>query len=196
MRIRRINDPSTPHAVATGQFILIRRQVYELVQGHAGVRAEILEDVRLASRVKRTGHRVYSMHGDDLIRVRMYTNLTEIWEGLSKNALDMVGTIPGAVVSAIAGLLVAWMPAVVPLWVGVNLGTKPSPDLNNLALGLALLGSVVMLSGSVLATTPFRIPRWYGLLFPLALTMEAAITLNSVWRRLTRQTIWKGRVYP
>ena len=48
----RVNDPDLPDAAANGQFLLIRRDVYESVGGHASVAGEILEDVALARRVK------------------------------------------------------------------------------------------------------------------------------------------------
>src|SRR5439155_983681 len=50
-----VNDPKSTVAAANGQYLLIRRAVYERVGGHDSVRAEILEDVALARRVKAAG---------------------------------------------------------------------------------------------------------------------------------------------
>jgi chlorobactene glucosyltransferase len=41
----------------------------------------------------------------------------------------------------------------------------------------------------------FRIPLWYGLLFPVGYTVGAAIALDGLrWRALGRVR-WKGRTY-
>ncbi|MFO7642059.1 MAG: hypothetical protein R6X17_12575, partial [Candidatus Competibacteraceae bacterium] len=47
----RVNDPSKPDAIANGQFILIRRDVYGATGGHAAVRERIDEDRALAQTV-------------------------------------------------------------------------------------------------------------------------------------------------
>jgi len=45
------------------------------------------------------------------------------------------------------------------------------------------------------ATFYFRIPFWYGLLFPFGYTAGALMALDSVRRRLSGQVSWKGRIY-
>ena len=55
----RVNDPRLPDAAANGQFLMIRRDVYEAVGGHTAVAGEILEDVALARRVKQRGFGIY-----------------------------------------------------------------------------------------------------------------------------------------
>ena len=44
----RVNDPKRPDAAANGQFLLVLRDAYDAVGGHAAVAREILEDVALA----------------------------------------------------------------------------------------------------------------------------------------------------
>src|ERR1700683_2859852 len=54
----RINDPRLPDAAANGQFLMIRRDVYESIGGHAAIRSRILEDVALAHLVKSSGQNI------------------------------------------------------------------------------------------------------------------------------------------
>ena len=49
-----VSDPTSPAAAANGQYILIRREAYDAVGGHAAVADNILEDVELARAVKRS----------------------------------------------------------------------------------------------------------------------------------------------
>src|SRR5579864_182200 len=48
-----VSDPTSPAAAANGQYILIRREAYDAIGGHAVVADKILEDVELARAVKR-----------------------------------------------------------------------------------------------------------------------------------------------
>jgi chlorobactene glucosyltransferase len=77
------NDRSL--ALAHGACILVRRDVYERLGGHGAVRNEIFEDTRLAQLWRERGERALGMDGRDIVRVRMYTSLTEIWHGFQKN---------------------------------------------------------------------------------------------------------------
>jgi len=196
MDVRRINDPTMPDAAANGNFILIRRRVYEAIRGHASVRAEMQEDVALARIVKRSGYRLYLMHGQDLIRTRTYTSLRDIWEGSSKNTVDAMRDMPSMVLAFIEALLLAWMPVMLPLclWTWINLTSRPTVP-NGLAVGLALLGSIANLTAIMMVMRFFRMPIRYGLLLPFGLTMGVAIILTSVWQRVMGHTKWKGREY-
>ncbi len=49
-RPKDVCDPKSPVAAANGQYLLIRRDVYDAVGGHAAVAGAILEDVELAKR--------------------------------------------------------------------------------------------------------------------------------------------------
>src|SRR5581483_729614 len=73
--VRKTNDPDNPEAVANGQFILIRRDVYRKLGGHASVRTQVTEDTALAQAVKNTGGRLALLGAEQLIQTRMYTGL-------------------------------------------------------------------------------------------------------------------------
>jgi chlorobactene glucosyltransferase len=192
--IASINNPKVDTAAANGQFILIRRRVYEAVDGHRAVGGEIAEDGALATLVKKAGYRTCLMGGKDLIRVRMFTSLAEIWEGLSKNALDVVKGSRAAVFTAIGGLLVGWLAPLVLLgvWLTYSGGQE---EVSSTGFALAILGSLALFCTHIAGTRYFRISWWYGLLFPLGYTMVAAIVFNSVRSRAMGDVRWKGRVY-
>jgi chlorobactene glucosyltransferase len=72
-------------ALAHGACIMVRRDVYERLGGHSAVRNEIFEDTRLAQLWRERGERSLGLDGQDVVRVRMYTGLSEIWRGFQKN---------------------------------------------------------------------------------------------------------------
>lgn len=47
----------------------------------------------------------------------------------------------------------------------------------------------------IAATFHFRIPFWYGLLFPLGYAAGALMAIDSVRRRRSGRVSWKGRMY-
>ena len=81
----KVSDPDSPEAAANGQYLLIRRAIYEGVGGHAAVASNILEDVALARAVKSSGYRIRFRYAADVVRTRMYRNFAQLREGWTKN---------------------------------------------------------------------------------------------------------------
>ena len=84
-RTEEINDPASPAAAANGQYLLITREAYDAVGGHAAVIHSLLEDVELARAVKRSGRRIRFRFGGDRVRARMYRSVAQLREGWTKN---------------------------------------------------------------------------------------------------------------
>ncbi|HTM90020.1 MAG TPA: glycosyltransferase family 2 protein [Terriglobales bacterium] len=80
-----VNDPAAPAAAANGQYLLISREAYDAVGGHAAVMRSLLEDVELARAVKRSGRRIYFRYGGDRVCARMYRSFAQLREGWTKN---------------------------------------------------------------------------------------------------------------
>lgn len=77
-------DPNSPAAAANGQYLLIRRDAYDAIGGHAAVATAILEDVELAKRAKRAGDKL-QFRWSDVVSTRMYRSFPQLWEGWTKN---------------------------------------------------------------------------------------------------------------
>jgi chlorobactene glucosyltransferase len=143
--------------------------------------------------MKRHGYRVLLMDGNLLLSTRMYTGWSTLWPGFAKNLVQLLG---GPLRTALAAPLIvalAWLAVALPLQdlAAVLQGTGDAP----LALALATLGSAAVIGLHVGGAVHFRIPWWYGLLFPLGYTAGAVMALDSVRWRLTRRVYWKGRIY-
>ena len=106
-----VNDPANPAAAANGQFLLISREAYDAVGGHAAIAAELLEDVALATKVKQAGYRIWFGSGKGIVSVRMYRTFAAMWEGWKKNLYRLMGADPAALVSEIS---TATVPIIVP----------------------------------------------------------------------------------
>jgi chlorobactene glucosyltransferase len=178
---------------ATGQFMLVRRDAYEAVGGHAAVCSAICEDLEFARRLKQSGRSVLLMGGEATISTRMYTGWRTLWPGFAKNLVDTFGGPSATLVVALAAVTLAWAAVAIPLIDAAGLAQGAHGA--TAALALALLGSTAAFALHAAATIYFRIPVWYGLLFPLGYTVGALMALDSVRRRISGRVRWKGRIY-
>src|SRR3972149_3251528 len=76
----KVNNPNLKEAFAIGQFILIRRKVYEAVGGHESIRDRIVEDLALVKLVKGRGFNRGVESRRCPIRPSISGSLHEIWE--------------------------------------------------------------------------------------------------------------------
>jgi chlorobactene glucosyltransferase len=192
--LRQVTRANADHVPANGQFILVRAVRYFAAGGHAAVRGEICEDSALAGRLKAGGAALALVGAERLIRTRMYANGRDVWQGLSKNVTEVYGGSGPTLATVAAGLLVGWGSLLLPLWVGFVAVQAPSPP----ALAgfiLALLTSLAVYATQIALARNFRIPFWYGLLFPLSCTLGALIAINAVIWRGRGRVAWKGRFY-
>jgi glycosyltransferase involved in cell wall biosynthesis len=81
----KVSDPNSNLAAANGQYILVKREAYDAVGGHAAVAGEILEDVALARRFKAAGKKIRFRYAADAVRTRMYRNWPQLRDGWTKN---------------------------------------------------------------------------------------------------------------
>lgn len=85
-----------------GQYILLRRQVYEESGGFATVREEVLEDVALGQWLRRLGYRVPMVRDGHAARVHMYHNGRDLWHGMNRlGAESLRWSWPRSLVSAL-----------------------------------------------------------------------------------------------
>jgi chlorobactene glucosyltransferase len=192
--LRPIDDPASPEVSANGQFILIRRAVYFAVGGHAAVRGEVCEDKALAGRVKHGGWRFRMLGAEHLARTRMYTGLAALWEGLGKNAIEIIGDGPTTVAAATAAMVIGWAAILVPALTTIAVTQEPTPA-GFIGVALALLGSAAVVGIQTGTARHFRVPLVFALMFPVAYTAAAALAWHSVALRRAGHITWKGRTY-
>ncbi len=196
---RKVNDPTKRDAVANGQFILIKRTVYDAIGGHERVKDQIVEDKAISEQVKWNSYRLIQADGAQVAQTRMYTSLASMWEGWTKNiylglrdhpAMLILGAF-GAFVSVVAALFLPVWPMLGWLWLLQGGGW--------MALAIFLEASavwVVLLYARGLAASRMNISRVYALTTPLGAGIFAVMMLASAWKVLSGSGVtWRGRKY-
>jgi glycosyltransferase involved in cell wall biosynthesis len=180
-----VNDPKSAAAAANGQFLLVLRDTYQAVGGHAAVHDEVLEDVAFARRVKGNGGRLWFGYSDGAVRVRMYRSFSAMWEGWKKNLFVLMGGTTGAVFSEFESTF-PWM-IVVVLLIGIK-------------MPIALFAGVVLLLlrqlSYGLALTRNQFPFKFIMYYLPAVFLYAAALWASHESYAKGKVSWKGREYP
>ncbi len=187
-----VNDVGSASAAANGQYILMRRDAYESIGGHAAVAGEILEDVALAKRAKQAGYRIHFAPLTGVVKTRMYRSFGAMWEGWTKNLYPLVG---GSLREVLAEI-----DAATP-WLGLVLGGLSVFDL---AMG-SRLDWLLLIIGAVLLVRPGasyevwlqrnRYPAGYIRYYLAGAVLYAAALVASWWKNTHGAVAWKGRLY-
>ncbi|MCW2497551.1 glycosyltransferase [Jatrophihabitans sp.] len=163
-------------AAANGQFIAVRREVYERAGGHRP--DAVLDDVALARAVRAAGGRGAVVDGSAVATCRMYDGWAELRDGHGKSLWSAFGSEPGsAAVFALLGLAYVLPP------VAAVRGSR-----------VGLLGYAAAVAGRALVARDTGERVWPdSLAHPLSVTLLGWLTLRS--HRLHRRGSlrWRGR---
>jgi hypothetical protein len=193
----RVNDPARPDAAANGQFLMLRRDAYEAIGGHASVAGQILEDVALARRVKQAGYAIYFTGPIGVVRTRMYRSFGAMWQGWTKNLYLLVGGRPSALllelVEATPILEVALLFSAALYMNGVGQGHVAWVQLiPALIVGLLLYGHLRY----AIALHRNLFPVSYVQCYVAGVCLYSAALIVSWWKNTHGSVAWKGREYP
>jgi glycosyltransferase involved in cell wall biosynthesis len=172
-----INRSDSPVAAANGQYVLVRRTVYDAIGGHAAVRGSLLEDVELARLAKRAG-RLRFRYAPEAVATRMYRNPRDLVEGWTKNLAALFPhALPLAIGRALESLVLIGGPVALiwTPWAGLSL------------LAYAGFARRLRKGGWSLTAMPRAIA---------GLPFFTWLLLRSFWMYSIRQRVsWKGRSY-
>jgi glycosyltransferase involved in cell wall biosynthesis len=191
----KVSDPGQRIAAANGQFLLIEREAYRRLGGHAAVADKVLEDVELAFLAKRRKLGLRFRYAEDAVSTRMYRTTGAMMEGWTKNlALLFDNTLALTVWRFLDILLLVALP-----WLAVELWSARFGGHSLQWLG----------AGWVLAILWVRnLFRFYGrvaksnfpflecAISPLGLPLFVVLLYRSWFQhKILKQVSWKGRSY-
>jgi chlorobactene glucosyltransferase len=165
-------------AAANGQCLLFNREAYAAISGHAGVRADIVEDVAFARRIKLAGRRLRMADGAGLVVCRMYRSWSEVRDGFAKNILAGHGgtvQLAASTVFHLGVFVLPWLMAVVtgaPGWLSLS------------ALGLGLRALSAAATGQRLRDAVFM---------PISALAMTVIAARALAWHVSGGPRWKGR---
>ena len=191
-----VNDDRSPTVLANGQFILVKKEVYEKLNGNESIKNEVIEDVMLAKKAKGAGYRVRFLNGTKLYSTRMYTSLQEIRTGWTRILTFLFDKkIPALLHKIFLFAFFSSFPFLVLSWeVFLRLASPLhfSSAVFWLSLGVCSWIVVVRSFGNrFVKTNP-----WYAFLHLLGSLVMIWILLACIGRVLfQRPSVWRGQSY-
>lgn len=181
-----VNRPGRTAAAAGGCMLVLRTALAD-AGGLAAIRDAVIDDVALARLLNRRG-RVWLGLAPDIVSVRAYPRLADLWQMVARSAYTQLRCSPLLLVGTVAGLLLTYL-------------VPPAATLAGLAAGdwvLAALGGAGWL---LMAATYAPMLRFYrqpvlgAPALPALALLYAAMTVDSARRHHAgRGAAWKGRV--
>jgi len=192
----KVSDPNARIAAANGQFLLVEREAYRRLGGHAGVSDKVLEDVELAFLAKRRKVGLWFRYAEDAVSTRMYRSTAALMEGWTKNlALLFHNALALSIWRVLDIVLLIGLP-----WLAISLwNARLSPhSLEWLGVGWVL----ILLWARNLVRFYRRVARSNFpfldcAISPLGLPLFSLLLYRSWFQhRMLKRVSWKGREYP
>jgi chlorobactene glucosyltransferase len=196
---RKVNDPESKDAIANGQFILIKRSVYDAIGGHESVKDQIVEDKAISEQVKWNGYRLIVANGYSVAKTRMYTSLAEMWEGWTKNIYLGLSDQPSLMLLGVFGAFILLVTALVlPLWplLGIFWFLQGDSWMALVVIFESLILWAIVIYVRARVVIGMGISPWYAFTLPLGASIFAAMMFTSGWKVISGKGVtWKGRIY-
>src|SRR6202041_1313500 len=104
----RVNDPASPTAAAAGGTVLIRRDVLQRIGGIDAIKHSLIDDVALASAVKKSGP-IFLGHSGLAASIRPYPRFADIWQMISRTAFTQLHYSAALLALTLLGLTLVWL---------------------------------------------------------------------------------------
>jgi len=183
-------------AAAAGGCMLVRAEALAAAGGLAQIGGARIDDVALGRLLKRTGGRCWLSLTRDVVSLRPYDRLADIWDMVARSAYTQLHYSLTLTMGVVLGL--AWLyllPPAAAIAGLILLGSGAAPATS------AWLATAGLAAWLVMAITYLPMLRFYRLsqlrapTLPLIAALYAAMTVDSARRhRGGRGGEWKGRV--
>lgn len=188
----RVNDPSKKTGYFFGSFFIIKKEAYESVGGHAGVKHEIIEDGALGRKVKEAGLAMRMVSADKHIDAVWARDASTLWHGLRRLMVPLYLQNRRTAVSiwfAVTFLLFVPFPALA--YAALSEGTA----FGTLALS-SLCASTLIYAGGAADAKYLQVPLRYAVLLPAGgLVVVLGFLSGLAGARDGATVIWRGRKY-
>jgi hopene-associated glycosyltransferase HpnB len=188
---RRVNSPASRTAAGAGGCMLVAAAALEKAGGLERIRGALIDDVALATLLKRDGNRCWLGLTTDVRSARPYPRLAALWHMIARSAYTQLRYSPALLAGTIIGLLLLYAapPAGVIAWLAAPGGAAAT------AAGVAGLTGWALMTVSFLPMlrlyrlSPLRAPA-----LPLIAVLYAAMTADSARRHYAGRAVsWRGR---
>jgi chlorobactene glucosyltransferase len=180
--------------IANGQCIISTKASYWAVGGHASVRGNVAEDLKLAQVYFAAGKKPMLEIALPYLSTRMYRSLSDVVSGWGKNIYaGSAETMPGGWIGRrILTPLLLLLPPLLAILLPLLLAACLLGEHNSMCLPLIASNAALLLL-CCMVFAGFRVGPHYALLYPLGATVLLYIVATAISRG--HEVTWKGRTY-
>ena len=180
------SNPRSARYMGVGAFQLVRRAAYENCGGHARLRMDVIEDMKLGKLMKMAGFRSGVAVAQDMVRVRWHSGVHNVIRGVTKNMFAAVHYNP---LFAVAAMMLSAIMSVLPFF-GLAFASGWARAIAGIAAGAAVLIHAAMIWST-------DVSPLYGLTHPLGgllfCWMIGRSAIATLWRG---GVVWRDTFYP
>ena len=195
---RRVNNPASRTAAGAGGCMLIRRAALDKAGGLEPIRGALIDDVALATLLKRDGNHCWLGLTTEIRSARPYPRLASLWHMVARSAYTQLRYSPLLLAGTLVGLLLLYVapPAGAIAWlVAAAVGAAGAPITTAGLAGVAGLVGWALMTVSYLPMlrlyrlSPLRAPS-----LPLIAVLYVAMTADSARRHYSGRAVsWRGQ---
>ncbi|MGW8376070.1 glycosyltransferase [Streptomyces sp. ODS28] len=178
---RRVNSPASRTAAAAGGCVLLRTEAAVRAGVPGCIRGALIDDVTLASAVKKSGGRIWLGLADGVHSIRPYDQLPDLWRMVARSAYAQLRNNPFLLAGTVIGLVLVYLVPPVATLFGVLPGAA---------------AWAVMAATYAPMLRYYRQPLWLAPTLPFTAGLYTLMTVDSARRHHAgRGAAWKGRTY-
>ena len=190
-----VNNPSKKTGYFFGSFFIMKKETYEKVGMHEGVKQEIIEDGALGKKVKESGYKIRMVRGDHLIDAVWARDKGTLWNALKRLMIPLYlqnGKIAVGIFFAVLFLLF------IPFPILATSIVLPSENISAKILLIAsAISSILIYTGAIIEVKMgLGLRTIYALFAPLgSLTVVLGFLSGLIQAKGTSAITWRGRSY-
>ncbi len=191
----RVNDPSKKTGYFFGSFYIIKKDVYESIGTHEGVKHEIIEDGALGKKVKEAGFKLRMVRGEHLIEAIWARSWTTLWNGLKRLMVPLyLQNNKMAVGVFFAVLFLLLMPF--PFLIYSTVFFDNTTSFTTLLVASIFSSLLVYLAGIIDAKKGLQLKSVYSIFAPVgSFIVIAGFFMGIVHAKSNTAVSWRGRTY-
>jgi len=185
------SNPKSSKFTGIGAFQLMRRTVYDAVDGHRKLAMEVIEDMKMGKLVKKAGYRSQAGYAAQHIKVRWQAGLGNLVRGTTKNFFAAAYfNLPLVCVQIFGIFLMSVFPWIALAWLLIAKSFGLPLLFAGVAVGIALCVHVALSFGA-------KASPLYGLSHPIgALIFMWMLTRSTVITLSRGGIVWRDTFYP
>ena len=190
-----VNNPSKKTGYFFGSFFIMKKETYEKVGMHEGVKNEIIEDGALGKKVKESGHKMKMVRGEHLIEAVWARDKGTLWDALKRLMIPLYlqsGKIAIGIFFAVLFLLFIPFPI---LLTSVAIPTE-SISTKILCITAAIASILIYIGAIIEVKIGIGLKLGYAVFAPLGSIVVVLGFLSGLLQAKRSSSIsWRGRKY-